>query len=332
MHAYPPLFIILFITNSLFSASAIAASKSGADKKPAWFEIEVIIFANNNQEGLNSESWVERTAAAPYSQAVTLKFPNSARNSRLSSSLRNNRELVRYDASGSPIDFNYNPNSDPFTDIYTDGAYSFLPKSGYRLRDIYTRLARSTSYEPLLHIAWRQPTVVKERALPVFVYEGMTVPDSVWLKSHRTDPAPPSSRFNPRSNSTTSYLPVEELDMGPKPMRLFGTIRMSVSRYLHIDTDLHLKIPLIEETEIVEENTDPNSGSFFSTNTESQPLIVQRNVYREFTLSESRRMRSKEVHHLDHPLLAVIVLVTPYELPVVEPIIEMLPIDNLPQQ
>jgi hypothetical protein len=32
-----------------------------------------------------------------------------------------------------------------------------------------------------------------------------------------------------------------------------------------------------------------------------------------YHLTESRRMRSKELHYLDHPVLGVLLLVTPYE-------------------
>jgi hypothetical protein len=37
--------------------------------------------------------------------------------------------------------------------------------------------------------------------------------------------------------------------------------------------------------------------------------------YRVFRLQQSRRMRSSEIHYLDHPLFGVIAQVTPYELP-----------------
>jgi hypothetical protein len=40
-----------------------------------------------------------------------------------------------------------------------------------------------------------------------------------------------------------------------------------------------------------------------------EPIVPEPMVFR---LNQSRKMRSTEVHYLDHPVLGVIVLVTPY--------------------
>ncbi len=65
-----------------------------------------------------------------------------------------------------------------------------------------------------------------------------------------------------------------------------GTLRLSRARYLHLEADLlhHREIPLDTPTDVT-----------------------------TFRLQDSRRMRSKEVHYIDHPLIGLLVLVTPYE-------------------
>ena len=65
-----------------------------------------------------------------------------------------------------------------------------------------------------------------------------------------------------------------------------GTLRLSRARYLHLEADLlhHRQVPLDTATE----------GTMFR-------------------MQDSRRMRSKEVHYIDHPLVGLLVLVTPYE-------------------
>lgn len=70
-----------------------------------------------------------------------------------------------------------------------------------------------------------------------------------------------------------------------------GTLRVILSRYLHVETDLRYQRP--QDLEV-----DTESDIFQAP----QPL---------FRLKESRRMRSKEVHYLDHPLFGVIILITP---------------------
>ncbi len=54
-----------------------------------------------------------------------------------------------------------------------------------------------------------------------------------------------------------------------------GTIKVSVSRYLHVDLDLLLK------------------------------------TGKSYRLQDSRKMRSKEIHYIDHPMMGVLVLITP---------------------
>ena len=68
--------------------------------------------------------------------------------------------------------------------------------------------------------------------------------------------------------------------------QLSGTVRLSRGRYLHVETDLvHVR-----------------SGSA-ATGVTTRPYRMQ----------QSRRMRSRELHYIDHPAFGVLVRVTPYE-------------------
>jgi len=75
-----------------------------------------------------------------------------------------------------------------------------------------------------------------------------------------------------------------------------GTLRVILSRYLHVEADLRYQRPEDIRMEALE-------SDIFQA---PQPL---------FRLKESRRMRSKEVHYLDHPLFGAVVLITPREVP-----------------
>ena len=63
--------------------------------------------------------------------------------------------------------------------------------------------------------------------------------------------------------------------------RLDGIVKISVERYLHVNIDLLYQ---------------KGSGDFKS-----------------YKMKSKRRIRSKEIHYFDHPLVSVLVLVTPYE-------------------
>ncbi len=81
----------------------------------------------------------------------------------------------------------------------------------------------------------------------------------------------------------------------PTPPRLDGVVNLSLARYLHLDVDLLYR------------SADAPSGDsgFFGSSAPTAPLA--------YRMQESRRMRSKELHYLDHPMFGVIALVTPYD-------------------
>ena len=74
---------------------------------------------------------------------------------------------------------------------------------------------------------------------------------------------------------------------------LQGTLKLVLGRYLHIHTDLLYKR--------------------FNNSTEITPALNNTKLFSEFEIKSQRRMRSKELHYIDHPLLGILVLVTPIE-------------------
>ena len=79
---------------------------------------------------------------------------------------------------------------------------------------------------------------------------------------------------------------------------LEGMIKVILSRYLHVDTDIVFRPQLAEEPQ-----------SFFAmevTESTEQPVVYRLQQTR-------RRMRSRELHYLDNPVLGMLVLITPYE-------------------
>lgn len=131
-----------------------------------------------------------------------------------------------------------------------DADWQALPGSARKLTAVAEALRRSSSYRPLAHLHWRQALLEPGAAQPI---------DIASLSGARGDRSIP---------------------------RVEGSLRLSVARYLHLETDLRL----------VEDDRHMLRDS-------------QAAVYR---LRQSRRMRSGELHYIDHPRLGVLALVTPY--------------------
>ena len=74
-----------------------------------------------------------------------------------------------------------------------------------------------------------------------------------------------------------------------------GSLKLVLGRYLHIHTDLLYKRL---------NNTDKQTAPALNSN-----------IFSEFKIQSQRRMRSNELHYIDHPLVGILVLVKPIEQP-----------------
>jgi len=263
------------------TAAIIIPSSQAANEKAEipWYEVEVIIFANKQKLGAESETWPEMIQTAGYNRIYDLALPGST-------PLKANLPPVNAEAASRSVQ---TADSGGF---HANGAYVLLNRNFMDLNGIANQLRASRKYDVVLHIAWRQPTFDEDKAKPVFVFNNML--DS--------DPAPRSD-----SNGT---------DVGPQYYWLSGTLKLSVSRYLHFESDLHMKLRTTRQ-ETIEQSPPPEDssgfGSFFGMSKESTPITIERPVLQDYRFFESRRMRSKEIHYFDHPLMGIIVKVTPYE-------------------
>ena len=128
-------------------------------------------------------------------------------------------------------------------------AWQRLPDSGRRLTAVADALRRSNNYRPLAHLHWRQTVLGSAAAQAIDLEELLGVVDR--QASHHVE----------------------------------GSIRLSVARFLHLETDLLLR----------------EGGSDY-----------QRDRSPEYRLQQSRRMRSGELHYIDHPRFGILAQITPY--------------------
>lgn len=87
-------------------------------------------------------------------------------------------------------------------------------------------------------------------------------------------------------NSARSFYLKSDREITPGTPLVEGMVKISVNRYLHVDLDL-----LMRGTPA---GADRLPGGF-----------------QTFRFDEHRRMRSKELHFIDHPLMGMLILITP---------------------
>jgi hypothetical protein len=160
-------------------------------------------------------------------------------------------------------------------------AFRALPSNALTMSKVRGHLQNGSETTPILHLAWRQPGVPKNDAQWVNLYlpprdgSAAQAPGSVFGLSRRTGVQ------NVAAGGEPALIPLDSLqEQTFSPPALDGTVRVYLARYLHADVDL---------------------------------IYHRRGIETPFRLDTSRRMRSGELHYLDHPVFGVLIKVIPYE-------------------
>ena len=177
-------------------------------------------------------------------------------------------------------------------------SFSMLTPEQFSFSNYISELERKKNIKTLYHVAWRQPRLDKSLSQPLLIQAGDITED--------------------------------------KQFELEGTIKISIKRYIHIETDLWLSHYQKEDLQLKdpwefsennapyflqENNTDkeiriapisaPSSGLLAPLTHEKQPFVTKY-VAR---MQQVRRMNRDELHYLDHPLFGLLVRTVRYELP-----------------
>jgi len=223
-----------------------------------YYDIEAVIFESLDPSARQSENW-KSDAARPIPQVTA--------------------ELDQPYPGAIPKD--YNPKL----------TFKTLPARAYQLNTEEKLLSKSNEYRILMHIAWVQPGMPPDSAIPVHIN-----------RSYLTD-TPVAHTLAPAGGTDTGVpgaAPASAAQTGQSRAVLDGYIKIILTRYLHADVDLTYSTGLPLNPQNLATNPDA------AISPQNPPPVVYR-------LLESRRMRSKELHYLDHPVLGMLLLITPHE-------------------
>ncbi|MDH5613055.1 MAG: peptidoglycan binding protein CsiV [Gammaproteobacteria bacterium] len=147
------------------------------------------------------------------------------------------------------------------------------------LADYVTRLNQSSRYNVLLHRSWQQTGLNDTDAIDIYV----NTSGADDLKNNDV------TIFNPGHQTSTIN------DNQNFMSNVEGTLKLILGRYLHIHTDLLYR----------------------RLNTAYKPdsPVLNGRIFSEYKIKSQRRMRSNELHYIDHPLLGILILVSPIKPP-----------------
>jgi len=170
--------------------------------------------------------------------------------------------------------------------------YSKIPSDQYKLEKEINKLTKSKNYNIIYHEAWIQPGLDKDNAEFIHIKSVDNSGDVSLIDT--------LSPINANQSGSSSANPLFiAQDTTPKNnVLLDGVVKVELGRYLHINFDLKYQRDLAPQQGVID-NTTANSYKDI----------------RYYPVQTHRRMRSKEVHYIDHPLIGILVLATPFELP-----------------
>jgi len=275
---------ILTLLCSMLFATSSQAEEGMLDELP-WYEVEVIIFTRDLHPARLNEEWPEDPGAPDFSRAQPLQAalaeeiqPEETLNEEESKEPNSALENNLPAPGITTIDASELPV--PITQRLPV-PYTLIPEDEHRLKTEYKRLQGNNNLQPVVHLAWRQPVRDQQHSKLLYL---------------RTPGAAPNKAAEIETISELESINITE------PPTLEGTIRVSVNRYLHVELDLLNRI-----------KQAPLYSSYEQSYGDS--LAQQSQAYNRYRMQAHRRMRSGELHYIDHPLMGALIKITPFELP-----------------
>lgn len=261
-----------------------------------WYQIEMIVYSRPQQNSV--ESWPKN---------IDLSYPLNWQQLLDPEQPPAEPQALDAAAENSPLTPKAKNDEPESVDIERTPFYR-LPRELRELNSVSARLSEHAGFKVLFHQAWRQIVVGKDRSPSVLIFGGEE------FGEHHT---------------------------------LEGSVTIHVSRYLHINTHLWLSefqtnagqsrnqwptLPqqppkrLTQQTSrtgasLPEKHNTPSGTNAFnftqpSTSTALTDFLAAPYLPREIiTMNQSRRMRSDELHYLDHPRMGLLIKILPYTPP-----------------
>ena len=181
-------------------------------------------------------------------------------------------------------------------DVDLKSSYKLLNSKNHQLTEQVKKISESKTQRVIFHTAWRQPGLDKNLALPIYF-------------KHEVSPSVLEDDIN-EINQNNELEQDSELVSAPKiektPAILEGVLRVTLSRYLHLEAELTLKNKV---PEIVKSD---NPFSILDSEAERSEIAKQGVIHLK---QKRRRIRSNELHYVDHPVLGILIRITRYEKP-----------------
>ena len=334
---------------TLLVSSNSHAQTEAEKTEQSWYQIEVFIFAydRSNTANASQEAWPQELGLK-YPQRIVqlqdmaqlqegaqlpenLQLPELAQASNIDRTAAENFGTIANDAADQTLTLAPEQSNQQTLSLalpqlpLTEQPFTLLPADQLSFHTIIKRLTAQRDIRPLFHAAWRQPIQERKLAESVLIRGGdqfdnhyelegsisigleryLHISTDLWLSS-----------FVSNAGLEKTLWPV----LPPIPVTSNAAIEAQAQDPFQSSSQ-NLTQGTSQST-----GQDYNQAYFFSSqgfNFGNPFLDTSGNLFsveQTVTMRQQRRMRSQELHYLDHPLMGLLVRITQYERPVEEPV------------
>jgi len=282
-----------------------------AQAEQRWFEVELLMFQRdvdiqNITEHLSSEQIVVDTS----NSISLLKASNTGACLEGQTCLSSSNPTViggaQFDAQGNH--------------------FKRLGSSRLQLTAQRQSLEKHANFNPVLHMAWRMPVARGTSAKPLHIFAGKNLALTIPTATLNTQQGNQQQEIQAgellatntvvdNTASTDDTLAAIGATEARDKWEIDGNFKIYLDHYLYIDSQLIIRKAITETieapaqtVEIIDDNNDVQIAKFEdTTQTALVDEVKQETIIKEVLFDQSRRLRSEEIHYLDHPLLGIIV-------------------------
>jgi len=283
---------LLLLTTTSFSVQA----------EQRWFEVELLLFQRNADIQDISEHLSSKEIVVDTSNSISMLKTNQPDLCTKSETFSEPNPVV---IKKSQFD-------------YAGNNFHRLGSSHLELVAQRERLEKHAGFTPLLHMAWQMPMQSGRSAKPIHIFAGenlapkISMPITAQAFNGTTD----ISLTENGVDNSAQLIEIKPSSINNDIWAIDGNFKIYLDHYLYIDSQLIIRKAITSETEkmtaaielIDDENGVQIAKEITENSANTQPNdLVKQTLIKEILFDQNRRLRSEEIHYLDHPLMGIIV-------------------------
>lgn len=263
---------------ALFSTGLYAADQLEEER---WFQVEIIAFTNSDVETDAPEAWPSYSDLTTPEHFIQIKGATEL--------LTANSERTPTDEEIAELEQSALDTDNTVTNLE---AFVALSEFERQLTAQHQSLERSRNHRVLFHEAWNQPVPGRDDVIPIRIDGGEKYGRQAELQGY-------INLYVERYLHMNTQLNFIEYEKSQDPFSFFTETSSDVSASETMDA--YGGLSLINADSLLNNRVSRKSDDFFISTSAA-------------TISENRRMRSKEIHYFDNPRFGMIVLITPIDI------------------